>query len=724
MIRGKTQYNLALLALRQGYFEKALAYLAQARTDLAAIQNPPDLAYADLYEARIRRALRQPAQAEWLLQRALQVFKQPGYHPEYAETLIELAHLCGEDGQSTALAQGLDYLDQALAVMQRFPVPIVQAQIEMEQGEFLLRLARPFEAAQHFENAQRIFCENALALRQAWAETLLADCYWKVQPVRSRQLYQSALEKAGDALPLLAAQCWYGFAHLSAATSDWQAAERSYITALHFLKLMRQALSGHIHQASFASRTAVVLEELLQVIANQPAANYRMLHWVEQSKAQVLAELLTHQPPDTNADPRLQALLQKRQDLRDELDRRGSALRWANNPAMSGQMPSRSAVRFHDAHQSQALSALHEQLQAVDEQITREADSAIAWREAVVIEAEKIHHLIDHQTVLISYFGIQGHLYALTATQTYGDVRVHDLGVELGEIEQLWEHTYRWLIRLAPVERLRPRLAALWEKLIRPLESCLAGKTCLMISPYQSLFMLPFAAFYDPIRQQYLLENWCVQYIPSATVLSFCQAGNAAIRRPPLVVGYAGKPEQPDYLPGVGQELEMLRDIFPDADVLSGQDASTTNVLEAMTERSILHLAGHAYFDAQDPLVSGMPLADDRWLRASDLYLLHGKLKGAVVVLSGCEMGLGKADGGEVLGLTSAFLYAGASSVIAGLWRVNDAATAVIMQSLYRRYVVSNHIAQALQMAQLDLVHQAEFSHPYFWAAFGLNGYS
>jgi CHAT domain-containing protein len=94
------------------------------------------------------------------------------------------------------------------------------------------------------------------------------------------------------------------------------------------------------------------------------------------------------------------------------------------------------------------------------------------------------------------------------------------------------------------------------------------------------------------------------------------------------------------------------------------------------------------------------------------------------VVLSACQTALGKEVRGEgLLGLTRAFMYAGAPRVVATLWPVPDVATAELMKRFYRAMLV-DHVppAAALRQAQESLRHEARWSAPYYWAGFTLQG--
>jgi CHAT domain-containing protein len=99
------------------------------------------------------------------------------------------------------------------------------------------------------------------------------------------------------------------------------------------------------------------------------------------------------------------------------------------------------------------------------------------------------------------------------------------------------------------------------------------------------------------------------------------------------------------------------------------------------------------------------------------------KLNADLVVLSSCESALGKELEAEgIIGLPRGFLYAGAKSVIASLWKVNDEATAKLMSALYARIQRGDSPSSALRGAQLQMTRDEQWSNPYYWAAFALQG--
>lgn len=374
----------------------------------------------------------------------------------------------------------------------------------------------------------------------------------------------------------------------------------------------------------------------------------------------------------------------------------------------------------------QELARIGQNLHHVYEGIASIREMSPNW--GTVIEPASIHHLLDEQTVMISYYtvGEDKELYALTVTQREGDIQLHPLYTSLTEIEEHLEHSQRIIIRStspAKLEAAQTRLAYWWQSLISPLEERLEDKSRLLILPHRSLFHIPFAALYNKKEEHYLLERWTVQLAPSATVLAHCQALKQA-KGGALLVGYAGQPDEPGYLAGVKHEIESLARLLPKATILYGDSSLTTehDILSNLPRHTYIHLAAHACYDKNNPLQSGIRLFKDYWLRADALYNHQRLLNGALVVLSACEAARGTPTGLDILGLTSASLYAGAKGIIAGLWRVDDEATAELMIHFHQALQQGTPTAEALRQAQLKLLNSQKHSAPYYWAAWGLSG--
>ena len=149
----------------------------------------------------------------------------------------------------------------------------------------------------------------------------------------------------------------------------------------------------------------------------------------------------------------------------------------------------------------------------------------------------------------------------------------------------------------------------------------------------------------------------------------------------------------------------------------------------ASKDSDILHLATHGIVNSGRPEFTGLMLsrfdADgnniDGFVGMRDIYSLE--IQAPLVVLSACETAIGREVRGEgLLGLSRAFMYAGADEVVASLWQVSDSATATLMGAFYENYARSRDAASALASAKRTVKRNPRWRHPYYWAGFVLYG--
>jgi len=186
-------------------------------------------------------------------------------------------------------------------------------------------------------------------------------------------------------------------------------------------------------------------------------------------------------------------------------------------------------------------------------------------------------------------------------------------------------------------------------------------------------------------------------------------------------------------LPGSRAEADAILAAVPWGTGMKaiGFEASrVTAISPELGKYRIVHFATHGFILEQHPELSGVVLSlfdrkgqpVDGFLRLFDIYNLN--LPVDLVVLSACNTGLGKDVRGEgLVGLTRGFMYAGASGVIASLWKVDDEATADLMQHFYEGMFTEKLSAPAaLRKAQLELSRQKRWRSPYYWAGFVIQG--
>jgi CHAT domain-containing protein len=304
------------------------------------------------------------------------------------------------------------------------------------------------------------------------------------------------------------------------------------------------------------------------------------------------------------------------------------------------------------------------------------------------------------------------------------------------------------------------------QRVTAPMRQVAGDASAWLVAPERDLNLIPFGALVDEAGH-YLAERLTFNYIGSGRDL-LRQSGDDPPRAPPLIVAdpsfdsvtaVSTAPSSSSVfrrsrdfpavrfpsLPGTAAEAAAIKRFVPDANLLTGGNATETALKHARGPR-FLHLATHGFFledqhrvregrawrELEDPMLrSGLVLAganaggsgaDDGILTA--LETLGLDLAGTrLVVLSACQTGLGDVRTGEgVFGLRRAFVIAGAQTLVMSLWSVDDDITQLMMEDYYARLARGQDRIGALRQAQLSLLADPRVSHPYFWAGFIASG--
>jgi CHAT domain-containing protein/tetratricopeptide (TPR) repeat protein len=330
------------------------------------------------------------------------------------------------------------------------------------------------------------------------------------------------------------------------------------------------------------------------------------------------------------------------------------------------------------------------------------------------ISRNEIQRLLGPETTLLSYY--------VSANQTviFVTTRNSFKAVEVPVGEKELRNAASWFRSFARTGNSEPAsLKQLDNWLIAPVRQYIKTPFVCVI-PHGILHQLPFAALND--GKAYFGEQHTIYYLPAASLLPFVIKRARNVNRSMLAIAQA-KAEGWPALHYVDQEARTLAQSYDGKLFLTGQ-ASKAEFLRHAGDYDILHIAAHAELNTRSPLFSRILLAPDQngssGLEVREIYdlnLSHTNL----VVLSACETQLGaQSRGDDIVGLNRAFLYAGASSIIASLWRVDDQATSLLMRSFYTHLKQGMAKAEALRMAQAET--RRKYPNPYYWAAFVLTG--
>jgi CHAT domain-containing protein len=282
-----------------------------------------------------------------------------------------------------------------------------------------------------------------------------------------------------------------------------------------------------------------------------------------------------------------------------------------------------------------------------------------------------------------------------------------------------------------------------YELLVQPARRVLEGRSELVVVPDGALWDVPFQALIDE-RGDYLIESASVSYAPSLAVLaeSMRRSSGRNRQRTLLAMGkseFGAKGNPPAVplmsdlspLPDAERQVRLIRAMYgaERSTVYVGREAREDRFKADAPRHSIVHLATHGVLDESSPLYSHLVLspgaegsAEDGLLEAWELLDLD--LDADLVILAACETGRGRIASGEgIVGTMWALFAAGAQATIASQWKVEASSTTRLMTGLHRHLAAGNGSkADALRAATLDVLRDARYAHPFYWAPFVLVG--
>ena len=444
------------------------------------------------------------------------------------------------------------------------------------------------------------------------------------------------------------------------------------------------------------------------------------------------------------------------------------------------------AAKLPEAEESRLLDQVGDLRKSWREHQRQTAKQSKQYAQIIVphpVTVAQVQSVLDPETVLLEYSVASeaSTLWVITKDEIHG----HTLpGV--GGLSILEDYLRTLRGPLFGAEEVSQHLALGWKlyrTLLGPAEPWIRSMKHLIIAPDGPLYYLPFEALIipgsldgqdgakPPGEIPYLVKSFRITYVPSASVLvTQRRARETQQPRGQLPLVAFGDPIYDDVEPiaktnipaedAVQRSLRgsQLRPLEFSAEEVRriariwgvplesphinlGHRATLARVRELDLSRyRVLHFATHGLagdeigWTTQPALVLSQ-VGDGKdhlgLLQLGDI--LNLRLQADLVVLSACNTGLGKLREGEgIVGLTRAFMYAGASSVVVSLWRVEDQSTSLLMERFYKRLKQGQGKAEALRQAKLELMQETielkatgmreQLASPFYWAPFILVG--
>jgi len=647
-------------------------------------------------------------------------------------------------------------------------------------GEYLLLLARAYRAERDWSSAADL-ARRAAALRRS-----AAGRRWQGEP----WLIVGASECAGGAVaqgladlqnarlslrplesrPDLMAEALRALGDCALKAGRRDLAAGWLAGAINFLEARStKELSSNLARAFETAASADLRAEFSGLLVDEGRFN-DALRAAEDGRARALRRLLSERSlPDFDFAPwarnARQRDLARRRALLDEYARVCERLAAQRDPAkaMTDLLRVQTLILELDANEQSLrqhyLPVSHRQLAA-----TRASQAA---------DSRSITKALDDGSVLLEYSVGENATRLFVLEQRAGN-KVAALTLPVGRDRLLAEiAAFRSRVENGATKEgdLASRGRALYDLLIRPAESMVAGARHVVIVPDGPLWALPFSALVrtGPHGETQFLVEWKpVQTAPSAATFVMLRGreaetshraglavgdplsgaermlSQASVQRGEMEVDRRGVQDEVTLrsstrggrLPGSDVEVRNIQSIMGSTQVLIGPEATEARVRSQLNSVQFAHFATHAVVNSAFLLNSGLRLAspssntaasaDDGFLQGWEL-LEEFNMKAELVTMAACESAGGQLLPGEgAMSLGRAFHGAGARSVIAALWAIDDRATADLMTALYQGIAAGLTKDEALRSAQMSFIRAADrrarWAAPRFWAAFQLSG--
>jgi CHAT domain-containing protein len=311
------------------------------------------------------------------------------------------------------------------------------------------------------------------------------------------------------------------------------------------------------------------------------------------------------------------------------------------------------------------------------------------------------------------------------------ELRQIPLGVKPGE---LTNYAKAWARDLSQQGESHFRAARLYDWLVRPLKPYLTTAIDTLVwIPDGALRTIPFAALvYDPsLPSKFLIAKYA---IATTQGLNLTDARSFSHQPRRLLLNGLSEtnPDYPNYPPlkHVKEEIAAIQQLYQqDSEVLLNNDFVPANLKQELLNKSysVVFIASHAEFqnDLKNTFILTYKdrLTMDQLEDSISLGRVAEKMPITLLTLSACETAVGNER--AALGLAGVAIKAGAHSVLASLWQVDDKSTALLMEKFYAILKTELDLpkAKVLQQAQWHLLKEhPEFAHPYYWSPFLLIG--
>jgi len=540
----------------------------------------------------------------------------------------------------------------------------------------------------------------------------LGNFYYETEEyLKALETYKEALKGAEDIRsPSLLWEYYFSIGKTYEKLGNLKEAYNAYNNSINIIENMRNEFKVEELKRDFMQDKIKVYEHMIDILIKMKKED-KAFDCNERCRSRAFLDILANQKVDIRHGISSE-LAKKEAELTGRIQFLSSDIRQEKAKPVSSQISA-----FIEERDS-TLKKLKIEYRQLLEEIKMENPEYMTLITINPLTLEEIKSLLDKDTVIVEYFVGENKSYCwITGNNSFNTVIINH---KQHDIENLVKKYREVACDNMTAEKLKSNewkeiSEKLYTILFKELEKYM--KKRILISPHKILHYLPFQVMSDD-KGRMLVEKYDISYLPSASVLKYCQKKNTLKKEKLLAfdLGNFKAGELPP-LPGTEGEVKAISQYFPLKEIYSGKDMSAEILYKKGKDFDLLHLATHGILDRNSPLFSSLVFSDRR-LNVYEIFDLD--LKTYLVTLSACKTGFSEdASGDELIGLSRAFIYAGTPTICSSLWDVSDRATSELMKSFYFHLRDKNK-TEALKLAQLDIMKK--YHHPFFWAPFVLTG--
>lgn len=717
--------NMGLCFDRLGRYDQALRFFERAHQAFLDANNWIYAVHCLENLAGTYRRLNRYTEALQHFQQARDVFSRYSLHLDIARCDACMADLSlAQENYSEAL----EYLERARVVYERESLLARVAGCDREMARALARVGQFGQAHELLARARKIFAERGMLVDGALCDVAQGEIYLRQQRVtEAMPLLLTSLTTLDPGFPDEAWRAQYALGQCALIQGRRVEALQNWLSAIQLTYQIRAIMPTERLSGDFFAGRRALYEQALE-LALKLRQDESALTVAEASKSPMFLNWANLRSWRTTAgsDPYLVQPLKQEEQFRRQLMALRNQLRLIQRDTEGTPLRMADDMRLDQPELLAQLAQLSREYESVIERLRVQAPgwldlhfssppSLQTFRQTAERHFATQWACLDYyrfdDRLVIFYFDSQ-QLNPIVKSLNNYDRRVLDQCTNP-------DRDVRELIYGDGTSENLP-LRDLYQLLIPAEVEKLGADDVLFIAPHAQLHALPFHALhgtYGPLANQ--VTTVVIPGLGALESLLQKSSAMAAIEHV-LALGVSDFGDRARPLPYAGDEIAALQRILGERLERFQEEEATREALLALQQQdelttfNVIHFATHAVLDRLAPSQSSVLLHGDSLTYADILNL---KLHAQLVVLSSCEGVLGQRYAGdEIVSLAQAFFFAGAHTVVASLWPVEDASTADFMRRFYFHLDAGAGVARSLRAAQCEMA--AAGYTAYQWAPF------